>query len=324
MNKKIIIVGVIFGVNFFYAQNDMYSRLIKRADSLYDVQDYKNSAHTYSEAFKSTGWKGNTNDRYNAACSWALANVPDSAFFNLERITSMFNYSSYAHIIADTDLATLHADKRWRPLVERVKQNKEKAESNLNKSLVAKLDSIYSDDQTYRLQEQELEKKFGWDSQEVKDIWKKIRLKDSVNLIKIVAVLNEYGWLGTDVVGNNGNSTLFLVIQHADLKTQEKYLPMMREAVKNGKAFGSSLALLEDRIEIRNGRKQIYGSQISMDPDTKKHYVSALIDPDNVDRRRLEVNLPPLAEYVKHWDIIWDAEQYKKDLSILEAKLKKH
>lgn len=31
--------------------------------------------------------------------------------------------------------------------------------------------------------------------------------------------------------GGKGNSTLFLVIQRADQKTQEQYLPMMREAV---------------------------------------------------------------------------------------------
>ncbi len=129
--------------------------------------------------------------------------------------------------------------------------------------------------------------------------------------------------MGSDVIGNQGNSTLFLVIQHADLKTQEKYLPMMREAVKNGKAYGSSLALLEDRIEIRNGRKQIYGSQIGMD-DKNTYYVAPLIDPDNVDKRRAEVGLPPLSDYVKNWNMIWDVEQYKKDLPILESKQKKY
>ena len=323
MNKKTVIAGIVLlSMNFSYAQDDVYSRLIKRADSLYNIRDYKNSANIYSDAFKSIGWKGYPNDRYNAACSWAMANVPDSAFFNLERIAKLMGYMNYAHIIKDTDLSRLHSDKRWNPIIELVKQNKEKAEANLNKPLVAQLDSIYSDDQNYRLQEQELEGKYGSDSKEVKDIWKIIRVKDSVNLIKIVAVLDKYGWLGTDVIGNQGNSTLFLVIQHADLKTQEKYLPSMREAVKNGKAFGTSLALLEDRVAMRNGNKQIYGSQIGRDPITKKHYVIALIDPDNVDKRRAEVGLPPIADYIKNWDMNWDLEQYKKDLPEIESRLK--
>ncbi len=40
-------------------------------------------------------------------------------------------------------------------------QNVEKAEVNFNKPLVAELDSIYNDDQKYRLQISDIEKKFG-------------------------------------------------------------------------------------------------------------------------------------------------------------------
>ena len=46
------------------------------------------------------------------------------------------------------------------------------------------------------------------------------------------------------------------------------------------------------------------------------------IDPDNVDKRRAEVGLPPIAEYIKNWDMKWDLEQYKKDLLSIEAKEK--
>ncbi len=41
----------------------------------------------------------------------------------------------------------------------------------------------------------------------------------------------------------------------------------------------------------------------------------------NVDKRRLEVGLEPLADYVIYWDIIWDIVQYKKELPHLEVKL---
>jgi hypothetical protein len=100
-------------------------------------------------------------------------------------------------------------------------------------------------------------------------------------------------------------------------------LPMMREAVKNRKAEGSSLALLEDRVALGQGKLQIYGSQIGRDPDTQLYYVSPLLDPDNVDKRRAEVGLGPLSEYVTHWQIKWNVEQYKKDLPALEEKRKK-
>ena len=81
--------------------------------------------------------------------------------------------------------------------------------------------------------------------------WRLINEKDSINLIKIKKILDERGWLGADIIGGQGNSTLFLVIQHSDLETQLKYLPMMREAVKNGNANAISLAILEDRVALR-------------------------------------------------------------------------
>ena len=321
--KKIIFLSACFiSTQVSLGQSVEYYNLVKKADSLHNTKDFKASALTYSAAFKANGWTAISNDRYNAACSWALANNSDSSFFQLNRIATKANYINYGHITTDPDLNSLHEDLRWKPLLEIIKQNKEKAEANLNKPLVAELDSIYTEDQKYRLQIDEIEKKYGWESNQMKAHWKIINEKDSVNLIKIKSLLDKYGWLGTDVIGEQGNSTMFLVIQHSDIATQDKYLPMMREAVKNGKAKGSSLALLEDRVALRKGKKQIYGSQIGRDNDTKLYYVSPLEDPDNVDKRRAKVGLEPLADYVNYWQIKWDVEQYKKDLLTIEAKEK--
>lgn len=322
MRRTLLLTSCILTTLLSYGQNSKYSTFINKADSLYKIKEYKNAALSYSEAFKSNGWKGQSNHRYNSACSWALANNPDSSFFQLNRIATKANYMDYGHITTDTDLNSLHNDIRWQPLLDIIKQNKDKYEVNFNKPLVAQLDSIHIEDQKYRQQIDEIEKKFGLNSKEVKAQWTIINKKDSMNLVKVKAILDKYGWLGEDVVGKQGNSTLFLVIQHSNQKDQEKYLPMMRDAVKTGKANGSSLALLEDRIALRQGKKQIYGSQIGRDPDTNLHYVLPLEDPDNVDKKRAEVGLQPLAEYINYWQIKWDVEQYKKDLPTIEAKWK--
>lgn len=323
MRNLFFIFCIVF-TNSLFAQDvpQEYFDLVKKADSLYNAKNYKNSTIVYSAAFKAMGWKGFPLDRYNAACSAALANLPDTAFFYLDRCI-LGGYQNYKHISTDSDLAVLHEDKRWKTILERVKANKDKIEANLNKPLIQTLDSILESDQAGRKKIDGLVKKHGWESKEVQNLWKEINYQDSVNLVKVTAILDKYGWLGPDVVGRDGSSALFLVIQHSDLKVQEKYLPMMREAVKNGKAHGSSLALLEDRVALRQGKKQIYGSQIGMDPETKTYFVDALEDPDNVDKRRAEVGLQPLAEYVKHWNIKWNVEEHKKFWADKGAKEKK-
>jgi hypothetical protein len=311
--KKIVFVSLILILaNSSFAQKmpEEYFDLCKKAQAFYKAKDYKNSAETYSSAFKANGWRASAEEFYNAACAWSLSKVPDSAFANLERsIKAGYSYN----IALDRDFDGLNEDKRWQALLDKIKERKDKVEANLNKPLKNILDSIHMEDQQGRLQIDRVAKDYGHGSKEMTALWKRINAKDSTNLIVVEDILKKYGWLGADVVGYTGNSTLFLVIQHSNLKTQEKYLPMMREAVKKGNAEASSLALLEDRIALGQGKKQKYGSQISMD-ENNKHYVQPLEDPDNVDVRRAEVGLGPLSEYVSRWNIIWDVEQYKKDL----------
>ena len=153
--------------------------------------------------------------------------------------------------------------------------------------------------------------------------WKKIFENDSITLTKVIKVLDSRGWLGSDIIGNLGNRTLFLAIQHSDLKTQEKYLPLMREAVQKGNASPSNFAYLVDRVALGQGKKQLYGSQLVRDLVTGEHYISPLDDPDNVDMRRTELGLGKLQDYVSPLGMTWNIEEYKKKLPEIEAKYKK-
>jgi hypothetical protein len=217
-------------------------------------------------------------------------------------------------------LISLHGTEKWNNLLTKMQSELDKKEAKYDKPLQAKLLTIYNDDQPIRQQYISAQKEFGYQNKQVDSLGKVMMYKDSINLIKVIEILDTYGWVGTDKVGGTANQALFLVIQHADLKTQQKYLPMMREAVKNKNASASALALLEDRVALGEGKRQIYGSQIGQDNETNKNYVLPLDDPDNVDKRRAGAGLGPLADYVKRWDITWNVEEYKKQLPKLEEK----
>ncbi|MDF1673825.1 MAG: hypothetical protein P1U41_09975 [Vicingaceae bacterium] len=181
------------------------------------------------------------------------------------------------------------------------------------------LDSIYQNDQKYRLELDELESKYSWDSDEVQAQWELIHLKDSLNLIQVEKIINQYGWLGEKEIGSKGNSTLFLVIQHAPIESQKKYLPIMRTAAMNGDAIPSDLALLEDRVAMRNGNKQIYGSQILFDEESGQPYVYPIIEPDSVNIRRAKVGLGTIEEYAQIFEIVWDLNEHKKRIKAFDS-----
>jgi len=291
--------------NLSFSQDiEKYLELIKETQTLYGNSKFEKSEQKYSEAFIAFGNQVYKKDRYRAACAWAMSNKIDSSFIQLDKISIKGSY-----------LNSLHKDKRWGKVNSFVLKNqddKKKADAKLDKELIEILDTIYKRDQKYRKQIREVEKKYGRESDEMKKHWKIISKVDSMNLIEVIKILDTKGWLGSDIIGIQGNKTLFLVVQHSNLKTQERYLPMMREAVKKGNAKASELAFLEDRVALRRGGKQIYGTQMGRDKETGDFFVLPLIDPDNVDKRRERIGLGTLASYYCHGRIKWDSKKHKK------------
>ena len=285
-----------------FIPDENYSKHSARAYDFYERKDYSKSALSYDSLFKMTNGKGQMADRYNAACSWALAGNIEKAFFYLNKVVIDDKWTHLSHIVSDSDLKTLHPDKRWQPLIETVKSNKEKAEANLNKPLVALLDTIYHEDQRERGNIDTVEKQFGWQSPQMDSLLRKMMLQDSINLVRVKQIIDDYGWPGPYEVGEQGATTIFLVIQHADSLTQVTYIPKMRDAVKKGTAKPQDLALLEDRILTKQGKEQIYGSQLRRTEQGKYEFFP-IMDETNVNKRRASVGLPPLEEYAKHFGI---------------------
>ena len=179
MKNYILLLFFIVTQSILFGQNisDKYAGLIKKADTFYRLKNYKASAQTFSQAFKSNKWKGFTDDRDYAARSWALAGIPDSAFYQLDIIATKGNYSNYEKLSKEHGLKSLHKDKRWEQLLERVKQNKDEQEAKFNRPLIRELDSIQAEDQKFRSKENNIKILYGADSKEIKELWKTILVK---------------------------------------------------------------------------------------------------------------------------------------------------
>lgn len=279
--KNIFIVILAFTfINYSFGQiSDDYRRFTAKADSLIAIKQYKNASIEFQKAFDANEGRARIQDRYNAACSYAMSDNSEEAFFHLFYLAEnpKILFRQYELVNSDPDLKSLYQDEKWDKLIKKIEFNKQEFEKDFDYDLITKLDTIREEDQKYRRQIDEIEEKYGKDSKEVKSHWNLISQKDSINLIKVKEILDNRGWLGASIIGTKGNTTLFLVIQHADLETQEKYLPMMKEAVMTGNASASGLAMLEDRIALRKGEKQIYGSQIGYDKEKGTYYVLPLI-----------------------------------------------
>lgn len=280
--------------------------LVAKADKYYDEGNFLESAKTFDKAFEVN--EGNAYQYYNAACSWALANDSKQSIKYLQAAVEN-GWKDVDALKNDDDLNYIHSSKSWPKILDKAQANLDAYENSLDQPLKAQLENIYVRDQTLRLLYVDAEKKFGRDSEEMKYFWKVINEQDSINEIEVEAIIEQKGWVGKSLVGDKANKALWLVIQHAPLVTQEKYLPLLEESVKKEDSNGSDLALLEDRILMRNGKPQKYGSQISLDQETGEAKVYKIESPEYVDQRRKEVGLGPIEDYVKKWGIEWAIPQ---------------
>lgn len=303
-------------LSFSQFQPSYYS-LVHEARQLYNQKEYREAARTYIKAFLENGNQGTIDDNINAARCWILCGEADSAFRHLEQ-SARSGFTGSLELRRDPTFSPLYADARWTDFLKKTDQNRQRYELSCKKRyrpLVRMLDTIYFDDQFYRLQTEGIAAESGWSSSKMNENNDIMRNKDSINTAKISSILDKYGWLGKKEIGDRGNSTLFIVIQHTSLPVQLKYLPLLREAVKQGKAQAHSLALLEDRVALKQGKPQIYGSQLGMNSGTGAYYVNTLEDPENVDKRRAAVGLEPMRDYVARFGIKWSTEQYYRDLA---------
>ena len=122
---------------------------------------------------------------------------------------------------------------------------------------------------------------------------------DARNTARIKAVILGQGWPKRSAVGEDGATAAFLLVQHADQDPdfQRQALPLLRAAYEANEASAEHLALLTDRVLAAEGKPQLYGTQA--DIDEGKIVVKPVEDPGNLDKRRAELGLPPMAEYLE-------------------------
>ena len=157
------------------------------------------------------------------------------------------------------------------------------------------LEAMFDTDQSQRKEMEAIRRKYGSHSPEMATLWKNQEAIDKKNIARLVKIVERNGWPGLRSVGDRAATSAFLVLQHADYTLQKKYLPAFRAAVAAGEARPWNLALLEDRVLIREGKKQIYGSQWK---ENSKGIMELypIEDESNVDKRRQALQMPPIAE----------------------------
>ena len=129
--------------------------------------------------------------------------------------------------------------------------------------------------------------------------WARMARTDSANSAWLKAHVARWGWPTAEQVGRENVEAAFLIVQHAvhDTAFMRAMLPAIEQAFHRGDLKGSAVALLTDRLEVKAGRPQIYGTQLSLKDG--RLVLDPIVDSATVDDRRRRLGLPPLVEYLR-------------------------
>lgn len=133
---------------------------------------------------------------------------------------------------------------------------------------------------------------------------------DAANQEKIRLILKEYGWIPISKVGEKAADAIFYTIQHSDRELMEKYFPEFKRLADQGEASRKQCAMMEDRLLMWNGKKQIYGTQASDFREDKTMAIWPIDDPKHVNQRRKEVGFTTtIEEYAKRLNAIYNPDE---------------
>ena len=159
---------------------------------------------------------------------------------------------------------------------------------------------MFAEDQKWRI---ESEKILNGEKTEYKEnfINRQLAKTDSLNLVEAKSIIKRYGFPGYSLVGEGYSNDFWAIVQHCDddIKFQKQVLLLLKKQVKRNNASGRNFALLQDRVLLSTGKKQIYGTQVRYNPATKTAKPLPTQDSSNVDKRRKAVGLSPLNNYLK-------------------------
>lgn len=273
-----------------------YVELTTKADSLYLVGEYEASSETFGKALEMKDFIQPIH-LYNGACAAALADDIETAFSRLytklEREKDWYS----DNIANDDDLVSLHDDSRWHILIDSLNLRKHRIEANFDKPLRRRLQMIMKTDQEVRIVFLAAHNRQPHDSIAEAEALHEMQRVDKLNQEQICKILDSRGFVGSDKVGN-AVGTFWAVIQHSDINIQKKYLPLFREAAQRGDIAKESVAMMEDRINMFEGKPQRYGSQIEED-EFGNSRLYQLLDESKVDEWRSEMGMEPLKDYLR-------------------------
>jgi hypothetical protein len=127
-------------------------------------------------------------------------------------------------------------------------------------------------------------------NEEIKDL-------HNINAKTLNEIIDTIGYPTTDKVGKEASEAAWLIIQHSigHPDFMRKCVKLLEDAVSENKANSKNLAYLTDRVEVFEGKPQLYGTQFDWDENGELS-PNAFDELNKVNERRKSIGFNTLEE----------------------------
>jgi hypothetical protein len=132
------------------------------------------------------------------------------------------------------------------------------------------------------------------------------------NAERLKAIIEQHGWPGRSLVGEDGMIAAWFIAQHAigDPPFQRRVLELLKDAHRRCDVSPQAVAFLDDRIRMFEGRPQIHGTQFETD-ERGMYRPYQIEDPEHVNERRLAIGMNTIEERTRELN----SDQHPEEIS---------
>lgn len=268
-----------------------YHKTINKAELKVVESDFKKSLEYYQIAFNSVN-KPFNKDLYNASLC-AVKSGNDSIANML--IRQMILKGTRLKYFKNKSFKRFRKSKFWKQLKQDENRLLEIANQNINKKLFSQLKNLDESDQAIR------KRRFGYPMSDT------IRKVDSINMIKLIRIFDEFGYPDENVLGVKNPkyyySPQMIVLRHfyqgqSIEQAKENILgDFIFKELERGKICPLIYSNWEDKRFSRIHKKNKYGT-VAVVYSNKKYYKNELSNIPELDKNREKIGIGTYNDYV--------------------------
>lgn len=312
--KKFLLYSFVCIPVFFYCHNMAIAQsgilfhkgLFLSSDSLYNAGEYQKAIESRLSKIEQKGDRIGS-DSYIIAQCYALLEMPDSAFYYLNRYVDGTN-KDYRSVFVDEDFGLLRKNKtEWAKISDRIEDTFLKdLEAPINKEYALELFRLGTEYLRYSFTDISYKRT---EEPSPRQIWRK-QTKVRKDFDKLV---RKYGFPTPSKVGYDATGFTLDIMLYPGI--EEKYYLMAKKAFEDGDYLSVNFAWITDRWLNQNGKRQLYGTVFSSELSFDGSRTSVLMpveDFKNLNKRRAEIGLQTIEEDAKMIRAVIPEEHYSE------------